>query len=351
MSQNTHVKRQDRTIGDKVFAESVQAVVIHFDTQQTEALDGVKAWLPYLEELQPAIRLLTCNQCSATDTVSKDSCLHWCLDNDFELVELDPETESTDTEDDFPETVGIERIIEALEAHMWPNMVMKEQPASRSSYMQEMMLEHSDPADDSPPHSLTNRTKDSEFVLSDNVTPSDTKQCGDASLVDSWFLLATPTRQGDATSTEVLQNVTQESEACWDTTASSQRLSNVTEEQSVNITCHDSSKRGDSQHVGDTGVVTHDSSVQPDSCQRKKPPSCQSLKTKPADKQTLDVTDTRTMRLFEALASDDVEDDSYEQLFERLRIMKEKANTLPDTQRKAYAEQVAMSFLKGDWWR
>lgn len=25
---------QDRTIGDKVFAESVQAVVIHFDTQQ-----------------------------------------------------------------------------------------------------------------------------------------------------------------------------------------------------------------------------------------------------------------------------------------------------------------------------
>lgn len=27
--------------------------------------------------------------------------------------------------DDFPETVGVERIIEALEAHMWPNMVMK----------------------------------------------------------------------------------------------------------------------------------------------------------------------------------------------------------------------------------
>ena len=27
--------------------------------------------------------------------------------------------------DDFPETVGIERIIEALEAHLWPNMVMK----------------------------------------------------------------------------------------------------------------------------------------------------------------------------------------------------------------------------------
>ena len=27
--------------------------------------------------------------------------------------------------DDFPETVGTERIIEALEAHLWPNMVMK----------------------------------------------------------------------------------------------------------------------------------------------------------------------------------------------------------------------------------
>ena len=27
--------------------------------------------------------------------------------------------------DDFAETVGIERIIEALKAHMWSNMVMK----------------------------------------------------------------------------------------------------------------------------------------------------------------------------------------------------------------------------------
>ena len=30
--------------------------------------------------------------------MSKDACLHWCLDNHFELVELDPEMDDVDSE-------------------------------------------------------------------------------------------------------------------------------------------------------------------------------------------------------------------------------------------------------------
>lgn len=49
--------------------------------------------------------------------------LNWCLHNKFELVELDQTGDSeSDTEGN---KYGIERIIEALHAHTWPNMVLK----------------------------------------------------------------------------------------------------------------------------------------------------------------------------------------------------------------------------------
>ena len=99
--------------------------------------------------------------------VPRSSAIQWCLDNEFELVELDPTIESNEEgewcisydllliyyayesvhnrfvilftvhvsndanidhvadEDDFKETVGVMRIIEALRCHSWPNMVMK----------------------------------------------------------------------------------------------------------------------------------------------------------------------------------------------------------------------------------
>lgn len=49
--------------------------------------------------------------------------LNWCLYNKFELVELERTGDSdSDTEGN---KYGIERIIEALHAHTWPNIVLK----------------------------------------------------------------------------------------------------------------------------------------------------------------------------------------------------------------------------------
>lgn len=51
------------------------------------------------------------------------SVLNWCLHNKFELVELE---QTGDSECDAEgNKYGIERIIEALHAHMWPNIVLK----------------------------------------------------------------------------------------------------------------------------------------------------------------------------------------------------------------------------------
>jgi hypothetical protein len=54
--------------------------------------------------------------------------LEWCIAHGFELVELspeEPEEEDEDLEDDFPESLGMKRVIEALKAHLWPNLVLK----------------------------------------------------------------------------------------------------------------------------------------------------------------------------------------------------------------------------------
>jgi hypothetical protein len=48
----------------------------------------------------------------------------WCIRHGFELVELDP-LEKPDPDDDFPETLGTDRIIQALHAHSWPNLELK----------------------------------------------------------------------------------------------------------------------------------------------------------------------------------------------------------------------------------
>ncbi len=42
-------------------------------------------------------------------------------------MELDPVPidEDSDVEDDFQESTGIKRVIQALHAHVWPNLTMK----------------------------------------------------------------------------------------------------------------------------------------------------------------------------------------------------------------------------------
>jgi hypothetical protein len=51
----------------------------------------------------------------------------WCIENGFELVELNPQEDEPDpeVEDIFLESTGVKRILQALHAHMWPNLIMK----------------------------------------------------------------------------------------------------------------------------------------------------------------------------------------------------------------------------------
>lgn len=52
--------------------------------------------------------------------------MKWCINHEFELIELQAQVESDDDEyeNDFVESNGTKRIMQALSAHTWPFMEM-----------------------------------------------------------------------------------------------------------------------------------------------------------------------------------------------------------------------------------
>lgn len=59
-------------------------------------------------------------------SVNYVSVQEWCVEQGFELVELNPELDPEwEEEQDFIETTGIKRVVQAMHAHLWPNLHMK----------------------------------------------------------------------------------------------------------------------------------------------------------------------------------------------------------------------------------
>ncbi|XP_067874271.1 alpha- and gamma-adaptin-binding protein p34 isoform X1 [Heterodontus francisci] len=107
----------------KEIADSVEAFLIYFDSSIKSGLDEVSTWLPLTQEWTPEVLILVCDRVS-DNGVSRQTAQQWCIKYGFELVELNPE-ELPDEEDDFPESTGVTRIIQALNANVWSNVEMK----------------------------------------------------------------------------------------------------------------------------------------------------------------------------------------------------------------------------------
>jgi hypothetical protein len=260
-----------RTVGDKSFADSIHAFVVTFDSKMSSSLDQVAMWLPYLKELQPAVQLLVCDHCADGDAISRSRALHWCLDNSFELIELNSSAGDSDCsdEDDFKETVGIQRIIEALSCHSWPNLIMKENPTFRSAFFEQMMIDAAKTMPSGVSDGVSLVLKEECAVTNDSnrrtVDDSDSASC-----IKPSSNSPTPQTTSELSATEVMM----------DSPAVNQLASETT--------------------------------------------SCRVTTT----------ADTCTA----------ADEESFEQLFERLQIMKDAAAGMSSEDRKKYAEQVTMQF-------
>ncbi|KAJ3596728.1 hypothetical protein NHX12_003132 [Muraenolepis orangiensis] len=82
------------------------------------------------EHTQPSILVTSSDPAFKEDElikrVSRHAAHQWCLAHAFELVELNPQ-DLPDEDDDFPESTGVKRILQALNANVWASVEMKDE--------------------------------------------------------------------------------------------------------------------------------------------------------------------------------------------------------------------------------
>nr|CAD7607211.1 unnamed protein product [Timema genevievae] len=119
---------EKKTLDSEEFAVSVEAVVINFDSN---ILANALVVLSSTAEDGEIEARISCLLYTAQE---------WCVDQGFELVELDPELDAEwEAEQDFLETTGIKRVVQAMHSHLWPNLRMKGKPQQLSRTVQSML--------------------------------------------------------------------------------------------------------------------------------------------------------------------------------------------------------------------
>ncbi|XP_041794408.1 alpha- and gamma-adaptin-binding protein p34 [Chelmon rostratus] len=105
-------------------AQSMQAFIAYFDSTVKDGLEQLRPWISVVEDLAPEVLILVCDRVSENG-VTRHEAQQWCLAHAFELVELNPQ-ELPDEDDDFPESTGVKRIVQALNANVWTSVEMKD---------------------------------------------------------------------------------------------------------------------------------------------------------------------------------------------------------------------------------
>ncbi|CAL8356367.1 unnamed protein product [Lota lota] len=106
-------------------AQSMQAFIAYFDSTAKDGLEKLSPWISVVEDLGPEVLILVCDRV-CEQGVSRHTAQQWCLAHAFELVELNPQ-DLPDEDDDFPESTGVKRILQALNANVWSSVEMKDE--------------------------------------------------------------------------------------------------------------------------------------------------------------------------------------------------------------------------------
>ncbi|KAM4619099.1 alpha- and gamma-adaptin-binding protein p34 [Polymixia lowei] len=106
-------------------AQSMQAFIAYFDSKVKDGLEKLSPWISVVEDLAPEVLILVCDRV-CEHGVTRHEAQQWCLAHAFELVELNPQ-DLPDEDDDFPESTGVKRIVQALNANVWSSVEMKDE--------------------------------------------------------------------------------------------------------------------------------------------------------------------------------------------------------------------------------
>ncbi|KAK7478404.1 hypothetical protein BaRGS_00030329 [Batillaria attramentaria] len=220
-------------------------------------------------------------------SVSRLTAQQWCIEHGFELVELEPEENSDDEDCDFVESNGVKRIIQALHAHTWPNLELKSRSPVCSPYFRNLMQEEAALKAAAAAASGDDERSDASKTAACEESPSHLP----ADKLDE------ATGSADASRTSL----------------------------------HSNTEPG----VAEKGSAEKQEADKKDSASAEKKSAIDDL-----------VPEDSELAMLAALGNEDPGEESFEQLFTKLRLMKEKASTLPPEERKTYAEKIAVTFWR-----
>jgi len=113
----------EKKILDTKLCDKIRATIFCFDGREDSSFEDILSWMPLLKNISSEIQLLICDSC---DVPLRKKILEWSIENEFELIELNPSEESEDENNTiFSKSRGYGRVTEALQSHMWSNLVMK----------------------------------------------------------------------------------------------------------------------------------------------------------------------------------------------------------------------------------
>eukprot|EP00057_Strongylocentrotus_purpuratus_P022208 XP_011676682.1 PREDICTED: alpha- and gamma-adaptin-binding protein p34-like [Strongylocentrotus purpuratus] len=336
-------------MGSLSLGESMEGIVIAMD-DKAESFKTAKSQWATVKEINPEVRILACKQFTKTPGVSKQVILEWCLENSFELVELErPENEDDEEEDGFGvEPYGVERIVSALHAHTWSNLEMKDDNGSNLLRLQERFGEN-DNRTESENHTSSNDASMQGYIplcgmdelSSQESQNSQTEQ--DNSQTE---------QENTQMATEIAESASADNDNVRTTTSTSVREE---EKRWWGSGCWYAVKYGGLQHSlrkteklaalqassGATSALPEGADA---SASDAKPEKAKKEATAGPDK--IDAMLNEDKKIFEALGNEDPGMESFEQLFSRMTYMKDKAETLEGEERRQYAEKVAVAFWK-----
>ncbi|XP_061678261.1 alpha- and gamma-adaptin-binding protein p34 [Syngnathoides biaculeatus] len=135
-------------------AQSMQAFIAYFDSSKKDGLENLHPWISVLEDIAPEVLILVCDKV-CEDGVTRLEAQQWCLSHSFELVELNPQ-ELPDEDDDFPESTGVKRIVQALNANVWTSVEMKDGNSQSFGLMSSLVAaRHNNPRNCQDPQSCS----------------------------------------------------------------------------------------------------------------------------------------------------------------------------------------------------
>jgi len=133
----------EKNLGPRSFAESIEGLIAHVDPQQ-DPKSSLNQWKSFINQWDPSLKLLVCEKFHGEE--QKYPMLDWCIENEFELIELDPDEEAKAEFAEFNEKFGVDRIAQALRSHEWSSAELKDDEPHEEHLrrLKEMLFEEED---------------------------------------------------------------------------------------------------------------------------------------------------------------------------------------------------------------